>query len=179
MNQKLRILVTASFLMIFSSFSVQADGWYLGGGTVSANLEDDDVDEINRGYGAAFNAGYRASDLFGIEILLSSTIHDEDITDGDVFSDTLMVGGKFSFGGDDFRPYVVAGISQNTIEFDNFDDIDGDGTYWGIGADVSISQKHVINISYRLNDWEGDDSSFDYDFSNKMFTIAYNFYFPQ
>jgi len=165
--------------MAFSSFSAQAEGWYLGGGAVTSNLEDDLDDDISQGFGAAFSAGYSVNDLFGIEFLLSSAIHDEDITDGYVINDTFMVGGKFSFGGEGFRPYVAGGISRNTVDFENFDEITGDGVYWGIGADIFINQNHVINISYRLNDWEGDDSVFDYDVRNKMLTVAYNFYFTQ
>ncbi len=90
-----------------------------------------------------------------------------------------MLGGKFSFGDGGFRPYVTGGISKNSVDFENFDEITGDGTYWGIGADIFINQNHVINVSYRLNDWEGDDSVFDYDVSNKMLTVSYNFYFAR
>ncbi len=144
---------------------------------MTSNLEDDLDEDISQGFGLAFSAGYSANDLFGIELLLSLVSHDEDITDGYVLNDTFMVGGKFSFGGESFRPYAAVGISRNSVDFENFDEITGDGTYWGIGADISINQNHVINISYRLNDWEGDDSVFDYDVSNKMLTVAYNYYF--
>jgi len=165
--------------MVFSSFNAQAEGWYLGGGAVTSNLEDDLDDEISQGFGFVFLAGYSTGDLFGIEFLLSTAIHEEDVTDGDLSNDTIMLGGKFSFFGPTFRPYVAGGISNNSVDFDNFDEVTGDGTYWGIGADIFINQNHVINVSYRLNDWEGDDSVFDYDVSNKMLTVAYNFYFTR
>lgn len=163
--------------MAFSSFSTQAEGWYVGGGAVSSNLEDDLDEGINQGFGPAFIGGYSVNDFFGVEVLLSLTDHDEDVTDGYVINDTFMVGGKFSFGRENFKPYAAVGISRNSVDFENFDEITGDGTYWGIGADIFINQNHVINISYRLNDWEGDDSVFDYDVSNKMLTVAYNYYF--
>ena len=165
--------------MVFSSFNAQAEGWYLGGGAVTSNLEDDLDDEISQGFGFVFLAGYSTGDLFGIEFLLSTAIHEEDVTDGDLSNDTIMLGGKFSFFGPTFRPYIAGGISDNSVDFDNFDEVTGDGTYWGIGADIFINQNHVINVSYRLNDWEGDDSVFDYDVSNKMLTVAYNFYFTR
>ena len=179
MNQKLRLATITLFLMASSSFNAQAEGWYLGGGAVTSNLEDDLDDEISQGFGFALVAGYSTGDLFGIEFLLSTAIHEEDVTDGDLSNDTIMLGGKFSFGGPTFRPYIAGGISDNSVDFDNFDEITGDGTYWGIGADIFINQNHVINVSYRLNDWEGDDSVFDYDVSNKMLTVAYNFYFTR
>lgn len=177
MNEKIRAAIISALLLAFCSFGAQAEGWYIGGGAAISNLGDDLDDDIDQGFGFAFSAGYGATSLFGIEVLLSSTIHEEDITDDWVLNDTLMLGAKFNFGDGGFRPYVVGGISANAVDFDNFDEITGDGTYWGIGADIFINAKHAINVSYRINDWEGDDDLFDYDVSNKMLTVAYNFHF--
>ena len=177
MYRKFWLAGVFSFLALFASTGAHAEGWYVGGGAATSNLEDDLDEDISQGFGFAFSAGYSANELFGLEVLLSSTAHDEDVTDGYLINNTLMLGGKFSFGRDTFRPYVAGGISLNSVDFENFEDIDGDGIYWGFGADIFINQNHDINVSYRFNDWDGDDSVFDYDVGNKMITVAYNFYF--
>ena len=177
MNSKIRILLLTFLCFTGGSFSAHATGWYVGGGAMTSNLEDDLDDEISQGFGFAVIGGYRATEIIGIELIYSSTVHDEDVSDGYLFNDTFMLGGKFSFGGERFKPYVALGITRNWVDFENFEDITGDGTYWGAGADIFINQNHAINVSYRLNDWDGDDDLFDYDVSNKMLSVAYNFYF--
>lgn len=177
MKRKLWLPIFFSAVAVLASDNARAEGWYVGGGAVTSNLEKDLDEDISQGFGIAFSGGYSANELFGLELLLSSSVHDEDRRDGYLLNDTLMLGGKFSFGRAAVRPYVAAGISLNSVEFEYFRDIDGDGFYWGVGADIFINQHHDINVSFRLNDWEGDASTRDYDVRNRLITVAYNYYF--
>ncbi len=175
------------FLYIGLSFPAQAEGWFLGGGIVDVSFEDD-LSDIDSGYGLTFSGGYQYDDLLSAEILSSFSYHDEPGFDDDVLHISIMGGAKFSVGGGKFRPYGVVGISLNVIEFgdfddldddddfDDFDEIDGIGVYFGFGADILVARQHAINIGYRSNRWNGTGDGRDLDVRADMFSVAYNFY---
>jgi len=88
-----------------------------------------------------------------------------------------MIGAKYSFSSSQVQPYIAGDLTLNSVEFDEFDTISGEGVYWGIGADILISENHAISVSYRVSEWDGEDDVFDYDVSNSYFGVAYNFRF--
>ena len=108
---------------------------------------------------------------------LGSSVHDENLADEFAFYGYAMVGGRIVFSSGSVQPYLTLGLTLNSVDFDEFDTISGEGVYWGVGADFLISQNHSINFSYRASDWNGEDDVFDYDVGNTYFGVAYNFRF--
>jgi len=108
MNKKLINLLLA--FLILTGFTQQslAEGWYVGGGIVKASFEDD-LQSIDSGNGLAFNGGFGFNDNFSVDLLSGISIHDGGIFTGDIAQGFIMAGGKFSFGTDTFRPYLLAG----------------------------------------------------------------------
>jgi len=182
--------VSGMVFLGIASMPVHAEGWFLGGGGVSLNFEDD-LSDADRGGGITFSGGYQFDDMLSAEILSGGTYHDQDGFDDDVFQFNIMGGIKLSFGSEKFRPYGVVGISFNVIEFgdlddveeaedfDDFDEIDGFGLYAGLGADIFVARQHAINISYRSNRWTGKGYGDDVDVRADMFIAAYNYYFAE
>ena len=124
-----------------------------------------------------FSGAFQQSDLFAFDFTVGGSIHDEDRANEQAFYSFILVGGKLTFGEGNTRPYVAVGISLNFIEFDEFQDIDGEGLYYGLGAEFLIKDKHSVNLSYRVNDWDGEDEEFDYDVDTGYLFAAYNFRF--
>lgn len=179
MNKKLINLLLA--FLILTGFTQQslAEGWYVGGGIVKASFEDD-LQSIDSGNGLAFNGGFGFNENFSVDLLSGISIHDGGIFTGDIAQGFIMAGGKFSFGTDTFRPYLLAGISLHIVDFEFFtEDITGNGVYWGVGADIFVSKQGALNFSLRSSDWDGEDSLLDYNVTTEIVTIAYNFYFSR
>lgn len=179
MNIKLFNLPLA--FLIFTGFTQQsfAEGWYVGGGIVKASFEDD-LQSIDSGNGLAFNGGYGFNENFSVDLLSGVSIHDGSIFTGNIAQSFVMGGGKFSFGSDTFRPYLLAGISLHFVDFEFFtESITGNGIYWGVGADIFVSKQGALNFSLRSSDWDGEDSLLDYNVTTEVVTFAYNFYFSR
>lgn len=170
--------ISLVFVFLFQSLFVlqaQAD-WRLGGGAQWVGF-DDDLEDVDSGFGLIFSAAFQANDLVALDLQLGSSVHDENLADEFAFYGYAMVGGRLVFSNGNLQPYVALGLSFNTVDFDEFDTISGRGVYWGLGADVLISQNHSINVSYRVSDWDGEDDVFDYDVSNTYLGGAYNYRF--
>lgn len=178
MNRKYRVAIFAFLLLAGVSQPSGAQGWYVGGGAQIVQLKGD-LDFVTTGFGPGFSAGYRLNDLFSIDVQFGVTIHDDSslFVDDITVHDSLLVGGKFSFGSDTFKPYIVAGFARHNVDFEFFQSIDGNGTFWGVGGDIFLTKNHVLNISFRKSDWDGEDTVFKYDITSEIFTVAYNFYF--
>ena len=172
-----KFLLWTSLLMLFCPM-VSMAGWQIGGGAAFVSF-DDDLEDVDSGLGGVFSATYRHTELFGFDFALGGSVHEEDIADDDALYSFIMIGGKLTFGEGDTRPYVALGITLNYIDLEEFEEIDGDGTYWAIGADFIISDSHSVNVSFRGNDWDGDgdDTDIDYDVDTEYLLAAYNFHF--
>ena len=156
-----------------------AEGWQIGGGGQYVEF-DDDLDEVDSGFGAIFSASYRQSRYLGFDFQVGLSGHEEDRKDGDVGYVYGMAGLQFLMASGDVVPYLAAGISLHSVGFEEFDTISGEGIYYGIGVDIAVAPRHSINISYRVSDWDGEDDDFDYDIENSYLGVAYNFRFtPQ
>ena len=119
MNIKLFNLLLAILIFVGLTQQSHANGWYVGGGLVKASFEDD-LQTIDSGNGLAFNGGYGFNENFSVDLLSGVSIHDGGIVTGDIAQGFVMGGGKFSFGTDTFRPYLLAGISLHFINFEYF-----------------------------------------------------------
>jgi hypothetical protein len=182
------IQVICGVLLCGASIPAQAEGWFLGGGIISASFEDD-LSDVDRGSGITFSGGYRFDDLLSAEILSGASYHDVDDSDDELLQFNIMAGAKFSFGGEKFRPYGVVGLSWNIIEYgdldeveddddyDDLDEIDGFGVYFGFGADIFVARQHAINVGFRSNRWKGKGNGWDLDVQSDIFSLAYNYYF--
>jgi len=174
----MRFRIVSSLLLcaaIGFTQAAQAGAWRLGGGGQSVGFGDD-LDDVDRGFGAYFSGAYQVDNI-SLDLQLGSSVHDEIRADELAFYAYAMVGAKFSLPLNQFQPYITAGLTFNSVDFDEFDTISGEGVYWGIGSDILISNNHAINVSYRVSDWDGEDDVFDYDISNSYFGVAYNFRF--
>ena len=171
---KIRILIAICLLWLFCAPAMAS--WQIGGGPVLVSF-DDDLSDVDTGFGGLFSAAYQHSDLFAFDFAVGGSIHEEDLQNEDAFYSFILVGGKLTFVEGDTRPYVTFGISLNYIDFDEFEEIDGDGLYFGIGADFLIRESHSVNVSYRVNEWDGEDDVFDYDIETGYLFGAYNFRF--
>jgi len=178
---KIKLFNLLVAILFFTGLTEQshANGWYVGGGLVKASFEDD-LQTIDSGNGLAFNGGYGFNENISVDLLSGVSIHDGGIVTGDIAQGFVMGGGKFSFGSDTFRPYLLAGISFHFVDFEFFtESINGNGIYWGVGADIFVSKQGAINFSLRSSDWDGEDSLLDYNVTTEVVTIAYNFYFSR
>lgn len=156
-----------------------ASGWQLGGGGQYVEF-DDDLDDVDSGFGIIFSAAYQQSRYLGFDFQVGLSAHEEDRADEDAGYAYGMAGIKFLLASGEVVPYLTAGISVHSVAFDEFDTISGEGIYYGIGAEIKLASRHAINISYRFSDWDGDDDDFDYDVNNTYLGVAYNFHFtPQ
>ena len=179
MNQKLYILLISLLLLTGISNQSRAEGWYVGGGGQSVSFGDD-LRTIDNGIGILFSGGYDFDKHFGAELMSGVSFHDDGVTRfGYATNSYILAGGKFSLGNDSFKPYLVAGISLHAVDFEFFREITGNGIYFGIGADIALSGRSKLNISFRTSDWDGDDSIVSFDVTTDMVTIAYNFYFSE
>ena len=176
----MKYFYTKLFLILFLLFGLgqqaSAEGWYVGGGLSKIGFSKDlnGVDDAN---GLAFLGGYRFANNISTELMVTSSLHDEEFLNGDAAYGSILGGGKFSFGSGQFQPYLAIGISLQVIDFDFFEEITGAGTYLGIGADIYAARNHVVNFSVRNNTWDGEDTFFDYDNKTRYVTFAYNYYF--
>jgi len=190
-------IFTILLVLALSGFThqAQAGAWRLGGGLQWVEFGDD-LDLVDEGFGVIFSAAYQYNDIFSLDFQLGSSAHETVIDDDDDdyyfyddddyyfyddddynFYGYVMIGGKFSFSPGKVQPYVTVGISLHSIDFDKFDTVSGEGTYWGIGADVLITPNHAINVSYRESDWDGENDNFDFDVNNSYLAVAYNYRF--
>ncbi len=182
---KIRLVFTFLILVSFSNLSF-AEGWYIGGGLQTVSFGKD-ATLIGNGMGADFNVGYNINDMFALDIMLSSSSHDE-ANNIDLSLLSWLIGGKIIFGNEKFQPYLIAGISQHTLEesflenwlwSDDFETISGSGTYMGAGASIFMAKRHAINISFLRSSWDGKNSSNNYDITTDMVSIAYNYHFSR
>ena len=150
--------------------------WQIGGGPVIVSFEDD-LSDVDTGIGGLFSGAYQHSDHFAFDFSVGGSIHEEDRGNEDAFYSFILIGGKLTFGEGNTRPYLAFGISLNYIDFDEFQEISGEGLYFGLGADFLIKESHSVNVSYRVNDWDGEDDEFDYDIETGYLFGAYNFRF--
>lgn len=177
MNSKIFASLVSLVLLASTSYQAHAEGWYVGGGGQTVSFGDD-LESIDNGIGFLFSGGYDFDSHFGVELMSGASFHDDGITfNGYATHSYVLTGGKLSLGNDSFSPYLVAGISLHVVDFEFFEEISGSGIYFGIGADIAISDQSKLNISFRRSNWDGEDSVFDYDVTTNMFTVAYNYYF--
>lgn len=176
MNMRYVIAVILPSLVLFAGPNVWAAGWYLGGGVESVSFEDD-LEGVDDGNGLVFSFGYRFTSLLAFDGLWGASIHDESAAGGEVAHGNLLLGLKLLFSEKQFQPYLTGGLSSHAADFDFFEEIDGRGFYWGLGADIYAADKHSIGIGYRSSSWDGEDSVFDYDVTTQILTIVYNYHF--
>lgn len=162
-------------LMLISPVAM-ASGWQIGGGVALVNF-DDDLEDVDSGIGGVFSAAYQHNRHFAFDFAVGGSVHEEDRANEDAVYSFVLAGGKLTLGEGDTRPYIAFGISFNYIDFDEFQEIDGDGTYFAIGADFLIRDSHSVNISFRSNQWDGEDDESDYDVDSEYLLAAYNFRF--
>ena len=178
MNQKNIILLLAIFILPGFAQLSHAQGWYVGGGAQRVSFEDD-LAVVSNTSGFSVGGGYGFNEVFSIELMQNGSIQNDSTINGYVLHSSFLGGGKFSFGTDNFRPYLAAGVSIHVVDFEFFEEITGSGTYWGVGADIFLAKQHALNVSIKTSNWNGEDSVFDYDVTTKFVTVAYNFYFSR
>lgn len=173
---KFRIVFSLLLCAVFGfAQPSQAGAWRLGGGGQSVGFGDD-LDDVDRGFGVFFSGAFQHGSI-SLDLQLGSSGHDENRADELAFYSYAMIGAKYSFSSSQVQPYIAGDLTLNSVEFDELDTISGEGVYWGIGADILISENHAISVSYRVSEWDGEDDVFDYDVSNSYFGVAYNFRF--
>ena len=154
--------------------------WYFGGGIESVSLEIDGSNLIDDGVGFTFSFGYEFTPSLALDFLWGASIHDEDALGGDVAYGRFAFGPKFSFtASPQFKPFATIGLMSNAVDFDFFDDIDGTGLYFGIGADFFINPNNAIVVGFRSSSWNGEDTFFEYDMDTTVLSVVYNYHFVQ
>jgi hypothetical protein len=172
-------LITALSTFVFAATATTAisGNWYLGGGLETASIEVDGADTIDDGSGITFSFGYRFVPSLALDFLWGASSH-QDVFGGDVAYGRFSFGPKFILtASDQFQPYLTVGIIGNVLQFDFFQDIDGSGLFFGIGADFFINSRNSIGLGIRGSSWTGEDSVYKYDMKTSVVSVVYNYHF--
>ena len=179
MKKEILLVVLLTAALCLAATPLWAKGWFIGGGIESVSFGED-LEDIDTGGGFAFSFGYKFSSLFALDFLWGGSIHDDNLGGGQAAQGNFLAGAKFSFNDpSNFQPYLTAGLSSHAVDFDFFEQIDGSGIFFGVGADIFFTPSHALNIGIRSSSWTGEDSVFEYDVTTSIFSVAYNYHFLQ
>jgi len=170
------ILVLAS---VIAAVPASAGNWYFGGGLDFAGVESAQPFLTDQdGFGLILNGGYRFTENISLDVAISSLAL-EDTGGADITYSIFSIGPKIDFlsvYNNGWSPWVLFGLTSHNLSWDNFfDEVDGSGISFAMGADFRVTYSGVIQVALRTHSFDGEwnFNAVDYDTDTTEFTVSY------
>ncbi|MFV2081933.1 MAG: outer membrane beta-barrel protein [bacterium] len=178
----LRNILTVFVLVlaiIFAAAPARAENWYFGGGLDFAGVESAQPFLTDQnGFGLILNGGYRFTENISLDVAISSLAL-EDTGGADITYSIFSIGPKIDFMSvynNGWSPWVLFSLTSHALSWDRFfDEVEGTGISFALGADFRVTYSGVIQVALRTHSFDGEwnFNGVDYDTDTSELTVSY------
>lgn len=165
--------------VLISGPAEAAGTWYFGGGLDFVGVESDQPYLTNQeGFGLILNGGYRFNENVSLDVAISS-LAVKDTGGADITYSIFSIGPKIDFlslYNNGWTPWVLFSLTSHNLAWDNFfDEVDGSGLSFSLGADFRVTYSGVIQAAIRTHSFDGrwNFNGVDYSTDTAELTVSY------